>query len=100
MPERFEADDGARATTSPTGDRRARDVQAVAQRPSTGAVHMFSEAVVVCAAVLRGRGKHWCHRGRIAERGLRASRRGLDSLVIVPLQSATEALKARSVRSR
>jgi hypothetical protein len=71
--ERFEGDDGAQATTLPGGHGRARDVQAVAQRPRTCATHVLSEAVVVGAPVQRGRGKRRCHRGRIAERGIKAS---------------------------
>lgn len=36
MAEDFEADHGTRATTLPTGDRRARDVQSVAKRTRAG----------------------------------------------------------------
>jgi hypothetical protein len=61
LAERFEADDRARATTLPTGDGRSRIVQAVAQRPITGAMLVVSEAVVVGAA-LGDRRKPWCHR--------------------------------------
>lgn len=49
--ERFEGDDGAQATTLPGGHGRAREVQAVAQRPRTCATHVLSEAVVVGAPV-------------------------------------------------
>ena len=81
--ERFEADDGARTATLPTGDGRARDVQSVAQPAHAGAVHVLAKAVVVRAAVLRGRGRRrWCHRGRIAWRGVSPGGRAGDSSVI------------------
>ena len=83
--ERFERDHGSLAAPLPTGDGRARNVQAVAQRPSTGAMHMLPEAVVVRAAVLRGRRERWCHRGSIAKRGFKASGRRSESSVISTL---------------
>jgi hypothetical protein len=82
LPECFEGHHGAQATTPPGGDGRARDVQAVAQRPRTGATHMLSEAMVVHAAVLGGRGKLCRHRGRIAERDFRSSGSSAESSVI------------------
>jgi hypothetical protein len=83
--ERFERDHGSLAAPLPTGDGRARNVQAVAQRPSTGAMHILPEAVVVRAAVLRGRRERWCHRGSIAKRGFNASGRRSESSVISTL---------------
>jgi hypothetical protein len=79
----FERDNGAQAAELPTGDGRAGDEQSVVQRARAGAVHMFSQAVVVRSAVLRGRGEgRRCHRWRITERVSRASRRSLESSVI------------------
>ena len=52
--ERFEGDDGAWASTFPTGDGRARDVEAVPQPANADTVHVLSETVVVRAAMLAG----------------------------------------------
>jgi hypothetical protein len=70
--ENFEGDDVARTTAFPTGNGRAWDVQSVVQRASAGSEDLLSEAVVVRATVLRGRGKGRCHRGRMA--GWRSAR--------------------------
>jgi hypothetical protein len=82
LAEDIKADDGAQATTLPTGDGRAWDVvQSVADRSGAGTAHLLSDAVVVHAAE-RDRWKRRRHRWRIAESVPRANERPPKSSVI------------------
>lgn len=98
LAEDINADNGAQATTLPTGDGRARDVQSVADRSGTGTAHLLSDSVVVRAAELdRWKGRR--HRRRIAESVRWASERPSKSSVIFSMAHLRTGLFGMSWRS-